>query len=341
MSRDRILPYPRVPDAIVRDGLGASVRFAYHSAGESLDIEEVKPGHCRLISPGWRPRMDEITVRANVVIEKPSALFSDKSSVPACIVAGKGARIGIAMKWMLPETKIRGVVVGECVLSSNTEEALSLVIEKTFDVATVRNRAEVSVELFLVKPSSAKEDIYARIVGSELASIGGVVLHTGGSGGMFPASSRALGATAPLWDLEVHIDDIDDLDRDFSGDVCMLYLNSDHRFYSQVVKTDMSGAVSPLMFEIFSECCVLLLLRVLNTLEDEGCLDELDRLPEDNDDGMSTLSAVRCMKQMLFPEAIAQDLANAEVEELSRIARLNLGRRLKQAAPEEPAEEGK
>lgn len=339
MGHNRILPYPRVSDNEIRTSLGARVLISYLSNDESLDVEEIKPGHCRLISPGWRPRLHPLTIRANVIMENPELLFDSGSSVRTCVVANAGAEVGVAMKWMLPETKIRGVEVSNVVLTEHTKSGLSIVLEKKFDPAMVRNRAEVSVELYLVKPGNVGEDVYARIVGSELASLGGAVLHTGGSGGMFPTSSRAAGAMSPLWELEIHIDDVDDLDRDFSGDVCKLCLNSDHRLYSEVVRTDMSGAVSPLMFEIFSECCVMLLLRVMKVLEDEDCLDELDRKPDSDDEGMSTISAVRCMRQMLFPESVARDLINEEVENLSRAARFSLGRRLKQAAPVDPEEE--
>ncbi len=144
MSRSRILPYPRVADAVVQSNLGARVRFLYLSHDEQLEVEEIKPGHCRLLSPGWRPRYDTLTVRANVCIEHADLLFADRSSDQSCIVAGKGASVGIAMKWMLPETKIRGVVVSPTELSASSQASLSVVIEKTFPAEIVRNRAEVS-----------------------------------------------------------------------------------------------------------------------------------------------------------------------------------------------------
>ncbi len=331
------MPYPRVADSLVRPELGASVRFAYLSHGEQLDVEEVKPGHCRLVSPGWRPKLDSLTVRAHVSIEHPELLFANKSDKTCCVVAGEDADIGVVMKWMLPETKIRGVIVGETALSEKKDAPLSMILEKTFDPAMVRNRAEFSVELFLIRSNLADENVYARIVGSNLASIGGIVLHTGGSGGMFPTSSKAAGATSPLWELDININDREDLDRDFSGDVCMLYLNSDHRLYPEVIRADMSGAVAPLMFEIFSECCVMLLLRVLKTLNDADALDDLDDEPDPDDEGMSTIDAVRSMKRRLFPEYSANELSCMEVEKLSKEARINLGKTLKQSA--QPASE--
>ena len=77
---------------------------------------------------------------------------------------------------------------------------------------------------------------------------------------MFPTTAAHLGATTPLWDLAIHIDDALDLERDFSGDVCMLCLNEDHALYQELVRAEINGAISPLMFEIFSESCVMLLM---------------------------------------------------------------------------------
>ena len=334
MSQSRIMPYPRVADANVRSDLGASVSFLYLSRGEQLEVEGMTPGHCRLTSPGWRPRLDPLTVKAEVSIARPDLLFSGNSSHSSCIVAGADASIGVVLKWMLPESKIRGVVIGQEVLTAASRSSLSVTIEKTFNAAIVRNRAEFSVELFLFRASGVANDVYARIVGSGLASIGGMILHTGGSGGMFPTSSRAVGPKSPLWELELNINDEEDLDRDFSGDVCMLYLNSDHRLYSEVVRADMSGAVSPLMFEIFSECCVMLLLRVMKTLDSGGCLDKLDEQPDSGDEGMSTLSAVQYMKQRLFPGSLTHELYIEEIENLSKLVRKSLEQKLKQTVIE-------
>ena len=330
MSRSRILPYPRVADNVVQSNLGASVRFEYSSNGERLDVEEVNTGHWRLVSPGWRPRLDSLTIRARVCIEHPCLLFDGSSSDPCCIVAGQGARIGIVMKWMLPEMKIRGVVVSATELTASSPSNLSVEVEKTFPEAMVRNRVDVSVELFLIKPSKAEDNVYARVVGSELASLGGSVLHTGGSSGMFPVCSRASGLKSPLWELEININDIEDLERDFSGDICMLYLNSDHRLYPEVIRTDMSGAIAPLMFEIFSECCVMFLLRVMKTLNDEGRLDELNRQMVPDDDETSTICAARYLKKLLYPASTANDLFSEELENLSKAARIGLGGRIKQ-----------
>ena len=341
MGRMRILPYPRLTNTAVQLDLGADVHFTYFSQGEKVEAEEIKAGQCRIVSPGWRPRLDELTVKARVTIEHPEVLFRGRSSISSCEVACEGAQIGIALKWVLPESKIRGVEVSETLIGAfDGEQALSLVLEKTFAPSMVRNKAEFSVELFLAKPCEDEENIYARIVGSELASLGGIVLYTGGSGGMFPICSRAAGSASPLWELDINISDMEDLDRDFSSDVCVLNFNSDHKLYSDVVRTDISGGVSPLMFEIFSECCVMFFLRVKKTLEEYNCIEELDGQPVSKDDGTSTLDAMRYMKKLLFPTASANDLFCAEVEELSKMVRIGLQKnRLKSAVAAENEEE--
>lgn len=330
MSKSFISPYPRVlPDQMV-GVLGASVVYQFISNDQELAVEALQDGHCRLITPAWRPRFDPIIVRATITIKHPSYLFSPPADSGMSAVANIRAQIGLALKWALPETKIRGVKVCDEKLTSDTEDGFVCVIEYPFEPSRIRNRAEFSVELYLDERESDSDDVFARIRGSGLGVIGVMVLHTGGSGGMFPTCARKNGAANPLWELELHIDDEIDLQRDFSGDVCMLYLNSDHKLFSEVTWADLSGAVSPLMFEIFSECCVMLIVRAARVLEDSNNKDALDGEAEEEDDGMSTLSALRYLKRCLFPEIPSAQLFDEEIENLSRIARMSLGRRLKQ-----------
>ena len=329
MSRQKIAPYPMVSVTDVREKLGASVLFFYTSDGKQVEVEVVKSGHFRIMSPAWRPRLDPLTVTAKISIERPHLLFSGSDDESSCRVVSNGSQVGIAMKWLLPETKVRGVEMSKVRLTSTTKGRIDLVITHTFPSSYVRTRAEFYVELFLVGASKGKEDVFARIVGSELAFLGCNVLHCGGSGGMFPATSADLGKGAPLWELKLHIDDELDLQRDFSGDVCMLCLNSGHRQYQEVVRSDLTGAISPLMFEIFSECCVMLLVRGIKVVDECGSVDVLEQRIEDEGDGMSTLSVLKYMKRTLLPEVPMVELVDANLEELSRMMRISLGRRLK------------
>ena len=232
----------------------------------------------------WNTSDFNLKIKLTLQLSGAKNLFSGPSAV-----AEENAQIGIAVRWRIPGMAERQTsVLANFLLDKNTDSANGQ-LELTFPSHFLRNGLVWEVNLFL-KTVGTSGSVFAQIPGSLLGLIDKKIIATGGAKGIFNTFWESAGENAPLWRVKLDFTSFDD---PFYPEAIVLYLNKDHCGSSLLAADDKK--ISPMLFEIFSNVCFLLLRTAVKK---DGF-----ELIADNVTNISTFTDyLNVMLQQLFPE---------------------------------------
>lgn len=232
----------------------------------------------------WNAADFNLKIKISLQLSKAKNLFSGANAV-----AEENAQIGVAVRWRIPGMAERQTsVFTNFLLDKNTDNADGQ-LELTFPSHYLRNGLAWEVTLFL-KTSGTSGSVFAQVPGSLLGIIDQKNISTGGVKGIFNTIWENAGENNPLWRVKL---DFSSFDEPFCPEAIALYLNRDHCGSSLIAADDKK--ISPMLFEIFSNVCFLLLRTAVKR---DGF-----ELIADNITTISTFSDyLNVMLQQLFPE---------------------------------------
>jgi len=307
----RIVPYPRICSNAALKRLGVDIVWSLASEDRDLAHEFLNECQCRITDKVWYPDSSPLKVSANGKIRNAIRLFDGVEGNAGCAVANRHSMIGIAFQWRLPKCNLQGVVHCKDIAFSQTGE-ISFGASLEFPPMIIRFQLEIEVVLYLKEPGGKSRDIYARSKGALLGPLAKFILLTGGSGGYFPTEVESV-EQGPLWRVHVNLDDYEDFKEDFTSTVFCLVLNDRHPLYEQVYVTSKGDKVclSPLMFEIFADCCYVLFARACKLLQDESW----ELRAEDKDDP-SVLVNFKSLKRQCLGRFSRKEIVEMEPEKM-------------------------
>lgn len=232
----------------------------------------------------WNTSDFNLKIKLTLHLSGAKNLFSGPSAV-----AEENAQIGAAVRWRIPGMAVRQTSVFANFFLDKSTDTADGQLELTFPSHFLRNGLVWEVNIFL-KTAGTSGSVFAQVPGSLLGLVDKKSIATGGAKGIFNTLWENAGENAPLWRVELDFSSFDD---PFCPEAITLYLNKDHCGSSLIAADDKK--ISPMLFEIFSNVCFLLLRAAVKK---DGF-----ELIADNITTISTFSDyLNVMLQQLFPE---------------------------------------
>lgn len=307
----RIVPYPRINSNAALKKLGVDVVWELSCEGRKLPYQMLGECQYQITDKVWYPVSSPLKVQANGRIRNTVKLFDGVEGNGGCAIASRTSVIGLAFRWKLPKSNLQGVVHCKDITFDRSGD-LVFGASLEFPPMVIRFQLEVEIVLYLKNHTSTVRDIYASTQGSLLGPIGRMVLVTGGGGGYFPTEVEEV-ENGQLWRVHVDIDDHEDFQEEFTASVFCLILNRLHPLYEQVYVTSKDGKVclSPLMFEVFVNCCYVLVRKACKLLPDVSW-----ELKAEEKDDMSVLVNFKALKRRCLNGFSRKEIIDMEPEKL-------------------------
>lgn len=320
--RKSIVPYPRINSSEALKRLDVKINWALRDDSRELCYEEIGNGQYRITDKDWYPDVKPLEVVVSIEMKNPHRLFDGVHGNDGCAVAARSSILGVALKWRLPKTDLQGAYHCKDISISDSGN-LRFKAKIDFPASVIRFALILDLVVYLKNTSDrASRNIYAKALGSILGPLDRFVLVTGGSGGYFPTVTEKIEG-GPLWKVHANISETDDFKEEFCADYFCLILNELHPLYDKVYVTSRDGKlyVSPLMFEIFVNACVILIQKACKYIPD----DDWHLVPGDKDEQTIYVN-FKSLKAACLPEASKKEILEMDLEILMLAVRTGLAK---------------
>ena len=301
----RISPYPQFDSTLVgKNPVCFDFSFPHDGEDETLDISFSDDTFFVFSNQTWRPEQFGLHLTETVKLSNTDSIFTGETAV-----VSENAVIGVALRWQLPKLGKRGVTrLGE-IRKGNQNPSFSG--EMSFESKEIRTHLILETVAYLISSPAEDGKCFAKTPGSILSILDRRILLTGGTGsGYFPVKYVEEDDGQLLWYVESNWEDLSQI---WSDEVFTLNINRNHSAFPLVfLKGDK---VSPLLFEIFADACVIFLQKVLS---DETFKDMQQA------DSCSIAGYANNLCEKLFSDHSVQKLMDLPQERLMKEMRRNL-----------------
>lgn len=174
-------------------------------------------------------------------------------------IACHDAKIGLALQWSSPTTKVKGIE--KIIEFDRRDKNVDVHFQKKFDTGAFLGTIEFKTIMYIAREGipNYSENSIANDVGLIIGELNQINLMFDGQGSTFPIFEMNFGDDfTRLWDIEINYDDPT---FDAFNECFALYINKNHPFYTRL-KKDSAKYDKQLFKEILSSAFTILIMQV-------------------------------------------------------------------------------